>query len=120
MLWRVVLDTMVWAQAALRPQGPAGEILELGRAGKIRLLVSSYIRDEVLDTFKDPYFARELAADFDPVGWFKTSLASGAEVIEATGPAVLKDNSKDDPILWLAGAGLASHVVSRDTEILNQ
>jgi len=47
--WRVVLDSMVWAQAAGNPEGPAGTIVELARGGMFSLVSSAYIRGEVRD-----------------------------------------------------------------------
>jgi predicted nucleic acid-binding protein len=118
-LWRVVLDSMVWAQAAANPDGPAGQVLELARNGKLRLIASAYIREEVLDALRDPHFKRVLSHDFDAEGWLDTTLVAAADVVEATGPAVLLDHAKDDPILWVAAAGDASHLVTWERKLLN-
>ncbi len=119
MRWRVVLDSMVWAQAAGNPRGPAGQILELAREERLTLITSTFIRQEVLDTFKDPHFARVLGQAFDAPGWYAMSLVATTEVIEVTGPSVLTDHSKDDPILWAAAAGGASHLVTWESRLLN-
>lgn len=119
MRWRVVLDSMVWAQAAANPRGPSGQILELARDGQLTLITSGYIREEVLQTFKDAHFARKLGEGFDASGWYATSLVCSAEVVEATGAAILLDHPKDDPILWAAAAGSASHLVTWESRLLD-
>lgn len=116
--WRVVLDSMVWAQAAANPEGPAGKTVELARDRKFTLIASGYIRDEVRETFKDAYFARKLGATFDAEGWLTTTLVATSELVEVTGPAVLVEHAKDDPILWAAAAGDASHLVTWENRLL--
>lgn len=121
---RVVLDSMTWVQAITArlagTRGPAAEILNLALDGEFTLLYSDYIESEVVAVLKnDPYFKKRLDPRLDVDGLFYVlSVASGMR-IAATGRPVFEANAKDDPILWLAGAGLASHIVSRDEAILN-
>lgn len=119
MVWRVVLDSMVWAQAAANPEGPAGEIVELARNGHLVLVASEYIRGEVLDALCDSYFEERMGGDFDADGWLGTTLVACGEIVAVTGPPVLVDHAKDDPILWAAAAGDASHLVTWEPRLLN-
>ena len=123
MALRVVLDSMVWAQAAgagrIGRPGPAAEILGLALDRRIVVVASGYIRDEVLGVLTgEPWFRRKLAPGFDPEAWLDESLAACAELVDVTGPPVLQEHAKDDPILWLAAAGGASHLVTWEERLL--
>ena len=43
----VVYDCVVFAQALISPDGPAGECVNLAREGKVRLFVSEYLVTEM-------------------------------------------------------------------------
>ena len=124
MAWRIVLDSMVWAQAARVTtqgrQGPAAEILGLALSQQFVLVASSHIRAEVIGVLaEEPYFRRKLAPGFDPETWGDEVLAACADLVEVTGPPVLHQHAKDDPILWLAAAGGASHLVTWEERLLD-
>ena len=124
MALRLVLDSMVWAQAAHAPsrgrRGPAAEIVHLALAHQLELLVSPYIRAEVLGVLREaPWFQRRLPPGFDPELWLDSTLAACAEPVDVTGPPVLQAHAKDDPILWLAAAGGASHLVTWEERLLD-
>lgn len=124
MLRRVVLDTMVWVQAlsarATRKPSPAAAILNLALEGAILLVASPYIRSEVVEVIaREPYYRKRLAPGFDVAGVFDTAMVACGSMIDATGTGLVLEDAKDDPILWAAGAGLASHLVTRDEVILN-
>ena len=44
---KVVFDCMVFAQALINPVGPAGACVEMARARRIQLILSSYVLQEV-------------------------------------------------------------------------
>jgi predicted nucleic acid-binding protein len=120
----VVLDSMVWAQAIAarftKRRGPAAEILDLALDGHFQLMISAHIRSETISVLKhDPYFKRRLDQRLDPEGTFDILAMACGDTVEAVGSSLLPGNAKDDPILWVAGAGLASHLVSRDQALLN-
>jgi predicted nucleic acid-binding protein len=122
--WRVVLDSMVWAQAAVgrHPgrRGPAAEILDLALDQQLVVVASGYIRAEVLGVLRDaPHFRRRLLPAIDPETWLDEALAACAELVDVTGPPVLQAHAKDDPILWLAAAGGASHLVTWEERLLD-
>jgi predicted nucleic acid-binding protein len=121
--WRIVLDSMVWVQAGATIQGrrgPAAEILGLALSQQVVVVASSYIRAEVLGVLsEEPYYRRRLASAFDPEAWLDESLAACAELVDVTGPPVLQAHAKDDPILWLAAAGGASHLVTWEERLLD-
>jgi len=122
--WRVVLDTMVWVQAAgpsgPGPRGPAAEVVRLAIDHQFEVVVSPYLRAEVLGVLREePCFRRKLAPGFDPETWLDQALAACAELVDITGPPVLQAHAKDDPILWLAAAGGASHLVTWEERLLD-
>jgi predicted nucleic acid-binding protein len=121
---RLVLDSMVWAQAAGAPArgpwGPSAEIVHLALAHQFELLASSHVREETLSVLcQEPWFQRRLAPGFEPGQWFDETLAACGELIDVTGPPVLQQHAKDDPILWLAAAGGASHLVTWEGRLLD-
>jgi predicted nucleic acid-binding protein len=123
MALRLVLDSVIWVQAAgptrQGRRGPAAEIVQLAIDHQFEVLASPYIRDEVLRVLREePYFKRRLAPTFDPGAWLDESLAACAELVDVTGPPVLQEHAKDDPILWLAAAGGASHLVTWEQRLL--
>jgi predicted nucleic acid-binding protein len=120
---RVVLDSMVWVRAAgagrTGRRGPAAVIVALALDQQFVVVASSYIRAEVLGVLtEEPYYQRKLAPTFDPEAWLDESLAACAELVDVTGPPVLQEHAKDDPILWLAAAGGASHLVTWEQRLL--
>ncbi len=124
MALRLVLDSMIWVQAACAPslgrRGPSAEIVRLACDRQFEVLASPFIRAEVLGVLREePYFTRKLAVGFDPEAWFDATLAACGELIEVTGPPVLQAHAKDDPILWLAAAGGASHLVTWEERLLH-
>jgi predicted nucleic acid-binding protein len=121
---RLVLDSMVWAQAACSfgngPRGPSAQIVQLALARQFELLASPYIRAEVLGVLSEaPWFRRRLPPGFDPEAWLDGTLTACAELVDVTGPPVLHEHAKDDPILWLAAAGGASHLVTWEERLLD-
>src|SRR5213076_263616 len=44
---RVVFDCVVYAQAVINPDGPAGKCLELARDGALSLCISDYLLTEI-------------------------------------------------------------------------
>jgi predicted nucleic acid-binding protein len=121
---RLVLDSMIWVQAACAPsqgrRGPSAEIVRLAIDHQLEVLASPYIRAEVLGVLREePYFRRRLAPGFDAELWLDTTLAACAELVDVTGPPVVQAHAKDDPILWLAVAGGASHLVTWEERLLD-
>jgi predicted nucleic acid-binding protein len=60
-----------------------------------------------------------LASRFDPVEWLELIEITAADVVEAgEGPRVVPADPDDDPYLWTAYVGAATHVVTWDVEVL--
>jgi predicted nucleic acid-binding protein len=113
-----VLDAQVWVSAALNPKGAPRAIVEAALAGGLRLLTSTYVREEVLGVWRRAEIVPRLQPGFDPAEWLEMIETVAADVVgDAEGPPLTAD-PKDDPYLWTAWAGGASHVVSKDALLL--
>jgi len=94
-------------------------ILVAARAGRFRIVTSPYVQAEVREVFGRPSVARFLAPGFDPVEWMEVLELACADVVEsAEGPPVVPADPDDDPYLWTAHVGAATHVATWDAEVL--
>jgi uncharacterized protein len=117
--WRAVLDAQVWVSAAINSAGPARKIIDEAVAGAFRIVTSPYVHDEVLDVFARPSVRRFLARGFDAAAWLDFVELTAADVVEeAVGPPVVPADPDDDPYLWTAYVGAATHVITWDAEVL--
>lgn len=117
--WRAVLDAQAWVSAAISSTGPARKIVDEAVAGAFRIVTSPYIHVEVLEVFSRPAVRRFLARGFDEAAWLDFVELTAADVVEeAVGPPVVPADPDDDPYLWTAYVGAATHVVTWDAEVL--
>ena len=117
--WRAVLDAQVWVSAAINAAGPARRIADGAAGGAFRIVTSPYVHVEVLEVFSRPAVRRFLARGFDAEAWLDFVELSAADVVEeAVGPPVVPADPDDDPYLWTAYVGAATHVVTWDTAVL--
>ncbi|HSM92035.1 MAG TPA: PIN domain-containing protein, partial [Anaeromyxobacteraceae bacterium] len=108
----------VWVSAALNPKGAPRAIVEAALSGRLRLVTSAYVRTDVLDVCSRPGVSERFRPGFDPAEWLELVETACADVVnEAEGPPLTSD-PKDDPYLWTAWVGGASHLVSKDAHLL--
>lgn len=119
---RVVLDCMVYLQAAAREQSPAAACLRLAERRHIRLFISRAIAREVQDVLSRDYIrARFTALTDESVAAFIERLRNASEYIR-TVPRHFEYESrdvKDEPYLNLAIETQAHFLVSRDNDLLD-
>jgi putative PIN family toxin of toxin-antitoxin system len=115
--WRLVLDTMVWVSAGINERGAPGAIVRLAGEGELRLVTSRWIHEEVVATF--PEVARYWSRATDPLDWLAAAETFADVLGEIEGPPITVD-PEDDPILWAAYVGAATHVVTKDPALLEQ
>ena len=115
---RVVLDTQCWVSALAVPRGKPGRIVRLALEGELRLVTSPAIHEEVLAVFARPHVARLFPAAVDPASWLAAVELGAADMVEASLGPPLSTDPKDDPFLWAAYVGRATHVVSKDPDLL--
>jgi predicted nucleic acid-binding protein len=116
---RAVLDAQVWVSGAISIRGPARSIIDAARAGRFRIVTSPYVQAEVPEIFRRPSVTRLLAPGFDPLDWIDFVEVSCADVVErAEGPPLVPADPDDDPYLWTAYVGAATHLVTWDAGVL--
>ena len=118
----VVLDCMVFLQAASRPGGPAVRILlEFVEAGHITLWVSDSILDEVRDVLgrpriraKNPTITDERVKDF-----FRRIEQVAQKLDDVPASFSLPRDPDDEPYVNLAIAANADYLVTWDHDMLD-
>jgi putative PIN family toxin of toxin-antitoxin system len=117
---RAVLDANVDISAAIRPEGPPGQIIErFLRESAFELVVSPAIVDEVLRGLRYPKVARYIRPEVDSEAWF-TGIVLLADLV--TGDYVLSGVSEDpddDKYVAAAVEGRATHLVTGDPDLLS-
>jgi len=116
---RAVLDTNVLASGALGFTGgvtPPALLLHQWRAGRVRLIISDYIEEELRKTFAQPYFKRRIRTEDREL--FLILLTKIAEHVairhRVTGIAT---HPEDDPILATALSAHVDYLVTGDQRL---
>jgi len=117
---RAVLDANVYVSAAIRPEGPPGQVLEqFLRQSAFELVMSPAIIDEVIETLEDPQVRRHIRAKIDAPTWFET-IAVLADVVPAEYEiSRVSRDPDDDKYLAAAVEGRATFVVTGDADLLD-
>ena len=117
--WRAVLDAQVWLSAAISVDGSARAIVAAARGGRFRIVTSPYVQAEVREILRRPSVRALMAPAFDPGEWLESVELVAADVVDRSdGPAIVAADPDDDPYLWTAYVGAATHVVTWDAEVL--
>ena len=86
---RAVLDANVYVSAAVRPEGPPGQIVNrFLRSGSFEIVVSKAIVEEVLRALSYPKVRKYIRPGLDPELWFEdivvlSLLVGGEREVEA-------------------------------------
>jgi putative PIN family toxin of toxin-antitoxin system len=119
-VFRAVLDANVYVSAAIRPEGPPGQLLEaLVRESAFELVMSPAIIDEVTETLKDPKVGRHIRAQIDAPTWFETIAALADVVLGEHDVSGVSRDPDDDKYLAAAVEGRATIVVTGDSDLLD-
>jgi uncharacterized protein len=116
---RAVLDANVYVSAAIRPEGPPGQILQrFLRDSAFELVLSPAIIEETLRAFAYPKVRKHLRADIDVVVWFEAivilaDLSPGELALDG-----VSDDPDDDKYIAAAVEGRAAFVVTGDPDLL--
>lgn len=113
---RVVLDTNVYISAALRPQGPTAELVRLARVGRLQLVTSPKILNELWEVLRRPAFANRISSA--DARAFVESIRDNSEILEdhPDPPRVCRDPD-DDYIAALAVSAEVDALVSGDHDL---
>jgi len=117
---RAVLDANVYVSAAVRPEGPPGQIIErFLREGAFEIVISQAIVEEVLRALGYPKVRKYIRPGLDPELWFEdivvlSQLVAGDQTLHAAsrGP-------DDDRYLAAAMEGRAGFVVAGDSDLFD-
>ena len=117
---RAVLDANVYVSAAVRPEGPPGQIIErFLRSGAFDIVMSQAIVEEVLRALAYPKVRKYIRRGLDPELWFEDIVVLSQLV---AGDREVKSASKDpDDDKYIAAAieGRAGVVVAGDSDLLD-
>jgi len=117
---RAVLDANIYVSAAVRPQGPPGQIVDrFLRGGAFEIVMSQAIVEEVLRALTYPRVRKYIQPGLDAELWFEdivvlSHLVAGEREFEG----VSKDPD-DDKYIAAAIEGRAGFVVAGDSDLLD-
>jgi uncharacterized protein len=116
---RAVLDANVYVSAAVRPEGPPGQIIQqFLRAAAFEIVMSRAIVEEVLRALAYPKVRKYIRPALDPELWFEdivvlSHLVTGEREIDAA-----SRDRDDDKYIAAAVEGRAGFVVAGDSDLL--
>jgi putative PIN family toxin of toxin-antitoxin system len=119
-VFRAVLDANVYISAAIRPEGPPGQIIEgFLRKSAFELVVSPAIVDEVLRGLRYPKVTKYIRSEIEPEAWFLgivllADLVAGDYVLSR-----VSEDPDDDKYLAAAVEGRAPRLVTGDPDLLS-
>ena len=118
---RAVLDANVVVSALIRPEGPAGRLLDrVARGAGVHAVVSAAILDEYRRALAYPKVGRCLALPAAEVSVWVDALALVADVVSGERSVkVVAADPDDDKYLAAALEGRAPFVVSGDRHLLD-
>ena len=116
---RAVLDANIYVSAAVRGDGPPGQIIErfLGDAA-FEIVVSQAIVDEVLRALAYPKVRKYIRRGLDPELWFEDIVVLAQFVAGEYEVAGVSDDPDDDKYIAAAVEGRAAFVVTGDPDLL--
>jgi len=115
---RVVFDCVVYTQAIINPDGPAGKCLELARDDALTLCISDYLLAEILEL--PGKLAPRLKITREKLDVFIADLVQFSRHV-ATVPEIyrLERDPDDSHYINLALAAEANLITSRDRDLLD-
>jgi putative PIN family toxin of toxin-antitoxin system len=115
---RVVLDTNVLVSAALRPDGPNGQIVRLARGGgRLQLVTSSALLTELWEVLRRPTLSARIPVS--DARSFVESVRDNSEIRDdPPDPARVARDPKDDFVLALALSAAVEALISGDRDLL--
>ena len=117
---RAVLDANVYVSAAVRPEGPPGQIIDrFLHAGAFEIVMSQAIVEEVLRALSYSKVRKYIRPGLDPELWFEdivvlSHLVAGERELEST-----SRDPDDDKYIAAAIEGRAGFVVAGDSDLLD-
>ena len=117
---RAVLDANVCVSAAVRPEGPPGQIINRFLHGEsFEIVLSQAIVDEVLRALNYPKVRKYMRARLDPELWFEDIVVLSHFVADDRELKGISKDSDDDKYIAAAIEGRAAFVVAGDSDLLD-
>jgi len=117
---RAVLDANVYVSAAVRPDGPPGQIIErFLRGGAFEIIMSQAIVDEVLRALSYPKVRKYIRPGLDAELWFEDIVVLSELVAGDREVAGASKDPDDDKYLGAAIEGRAGFLVAGDSDLLD-
>jgi uncharacterized protein len=117
---RAVLDANIYVSAAVRPEGPPGQIVSrFLRGGAFEIVMSQAIVDEVLRALSYPKVRKYIRPGLDAELWFEdivvlSNLVAGDREFEGA-----SKDPDDDKYVAAAVDGRAGFLVAGDSDLLD-
>ena len=117
---RAVLDANVYVSAAVRPEGPPGQIIDrFLRRGAFEIVMSQGIVEEVLRALTYPKVRKYIRPGLDPELWFEDVVVLSQFVAGEREPKGVSKDRDDDKYIAAAIEGRAGYVVAGDSDLLD-
>jgi len=117
---RAVLDANVYVSAAVRPEGPPGQIIDrFLRGGALEIVMSQAIVEEVLRALTYPKVRKYIRPGLEPELWFEDIVVLSHLVPEDREFEGASKDPDDDKYIAAAIEGRAGFVVAGDSDLLN-
>ena len=113
-----VIDTNVWVSAFINPNGYPAQVVEAGRHGRFGIIISRPLEDELRQVLLRPRILKVRNLSPDLADQFARNIIGLAARVEIMGNLHLCRDSGDDVVLETALNGQATHIVSRDGDIV--
>jgi putative PIN family toxin of toxin-antitoxin system len=114
---RLVIDTNVWVSAFINPLGAPARLLNLALDGRLILILSTYLIDEILDVCRRERVRRRLHLSPEQIEARLMAACEQAVMVETRGILQICRDPDDDAILETAIYGGADYLVSRDDDL---
>ncbi|MEK6812589.1 MAG: putative toxin-antitoxin system toxin component, PIN family [Nanoarchaeota archaeon] len=115
MKFRVVLDTNIFVSGIFWEGNYCSQIIDAWKVGKITLVTSLEIIQELVETLKD---FKIVMPDAMIEKWRNILIENSVVVIPTESLAIVKDDPDDNKFFEAAYAGKAGYIVSQDRHIL--
>jgi putative PIN family toxin of toxin-antitoxin system len=117
---RAVLDANIYVSAAVRPEGPPGQIIDrFLRGGPFEIVTSQAIVEEVLRALRYPKVRKYIRPGLDPELWFEDIVVLCHLVAGEREVAGASRDRDDDKYLAAAIEGRAGFLVAGDSDLLD-
>jgi uncharacterized protein len=117
---RAVLDANVYVSAAVRPEGPPGQIIDrFLRGGAFEIVMSQAIVEEVVRALSYPRLRKYIQSGLDAELWFEDIVVLSHLVAGNREFGGVSTDPDDDKYIAAAIEGRAGFVVAGDSDLLD-